>query len=124
MSRATSQRSAIWEALANASGPLLPEELLAEAQEHCESLGQATVYRALKRLEEERRVARVRTGDGRVRYEVAQAHHHHFHCRACDRVLDLPGCGLTARQLTRSLPRGYRLEDHEVVLHGLCADCT
>ena len=124
MSRATTQRRAIWEALAEASGPLVPEDLLARAQERCDSLGQATVYRELKRLEQEQRVARVHTGDGRVRYEVAQAHHHHFHCRACDGVFDLPGCVRTPRSLYRNLPVGFRVEDHEVVLRGLCANCT
>lgn len=124
MSRPTAQRRAIWEALAGAPGPLVAEELLAQAQERCRSLGQATVYRELKRLEQEGRIARVQTGDGRVRYEVAQAHHHHFQCRSCDAVFDVPGCVSTPRSLRANLPRGFRVEDHEVVLYGLCADCA
>ena len=65
MLRSTQQREAIREALESAAGPLLPEELLASAQEACPSLGQATVYRALRQMEEAGEVQKVVVGDGR-----------------------------------------------------------
>ena len=46
--RSTTQREAIRDALSEASGPLLPEEILDAARETCPTLGQATVYRALR----------------------------------------------------------------------------
>ncbi len=124
MSRATAQREAIWAALEAAPGPLLPEEVLEQAQASCDSLGQATVYRALKRLEDEERIVRVTSADGRARFEIAQAHHHHFHCTDCDRVFDVPGCGVTSNSLSKRLPKGFALEAHELWLHGRCAECS
>ena len=56
--RSTTQREAIRDALRDASGPMLPEEILAAARDACATLGQATVYRALRSLEESGDVAR------------------------------------------------------------------
>ena len=56
------------------------------------------------------------------RYETAgRQHHHHFHCRACDRVFELEGCPEGLRGL---IPTGFSLESHEVVLYGRCAACA
>ena len=105
-------------------GPLLPEEVLERAQVACPTLGQATVYRALKRLESDGRVARVTDLDGRARFEVQRAHHHHFHCRECDQVFDIPGCAVRPPSaLSQRLPDGFLLEGHEVWLRGMCAAC-
>jgi len=123
MSRSTVQRAAIRDALAQAPGPLLPEEILETAQASCRSLGQATVYRALRQLEDQGEVKRVVVGDGRPRYETAQDHHHHFRCRVCERVYDIEGCVRSPRQLGENLPEDFVLEGHELTLHGVCSDC-
>jgi Fur family transcriptional regulator, ferric uptake regulator len=122
--RSTTQREAIWGVLDAAVGPLLPEEILTVARRRCRSLGLATVYRALQRLEDEGRAARVTSGNGRVRFEVARGHHHHFECRDCERVYDVPGCLRSPRSLERTLPAGFRLEAHDVRMQGVCADCA
>ena len=80
--------------------------------------------RYLKRLEEEGRVECVTDLAGRARYEVERAHHHHFHCRECDQVFDVPGCAARSPSaLSQRLPRGFSLEGHEVWLRGVCASC-
>lgn len=124
MTRTTTQQQAVWDALEAASGPLLPEDVLKRAQVACPTLGQATVYRALKRLESEGRVERIADLDGRARFEVEKAHHHHFHCRECDQVFDVPGCAARSPSALRQrLPKGFSLEGHEVWLRGVCASC-
>ncbi len=122
--RETRQRAAIARVLAEARGPLLPEAVLRRAREHAPGLGQATVYRTLKRLAEDGELRAVRLDDERVRYEAAGGHHHHFRCRGCDEVLDVAGCGLAPPALGGPLPAGFRVERHEVVLIGLCARCA
>lgn len=124
MSRTTTQQLAVWKALESAPGPLLPEEVLARALRRSKTLGQATVYRALKKLEGLNRVRRVTDPVGRARFEVARGHHHHFHCRECDQVYDVPGCSVRSPSaLQRPLPAGFSLEGHEVWLRGVCAAC-
>ena len=124
MERATTQRQAVWTALETSPGPLLPEQVLDLAAEICPSIGQATVYRALKRLEAAAEIRRVLDREGRARFEPIRDHHHHFQCRQCDRVYDVPGCAARPPSSIRSrLPSGFALEGHQVWLFGTCAAC-
>ena len=121
--RATAQRDAIRSALRDAAGPLTAEEILEAARRLCPTVGQATVYRALRQFEERGEVHKVQIGDGRPRFESDRPHHHHFRCRECDRVFDIEGCVASPQLLGENLPNGFTLEGHELVLIGVCADC-
>lgn len=119
--RRTRQRDAIRAAFAAAARPLSPQEAHSLAQAEVPRLGIATVYRTLLRLVAEGELVPVELPGSPPHYEVAGLHHHHhFHCKACGRVYDLPGCPGNIDQLT---PRGFRLEKHEIVLYGRCAGC-
>lgn len=121
LQRDTSQRRAILQAVQESKRPLSPQEILERAQTSVPTLGIATVYRAMKSLEEASEVAAVDLpGEGR-RYERAgMKHHHHFSCRGCGKVYDLEGC---PGNMDRLVPPGFQLETHEILLYGLCAAC-
>lgn len=122
MKRDTQQRRAIRTAIEEFGRPLGPREVLDAARSHCPGIGIATVYRTLKTLVEEGALAQVELPGDPPRYEATgKQHHHHFHCRACDRVYELEGCPEGLRGLT---PSGFSLESHEVVLYGRCAACA
>ena len=119
----TRQRQAIREALEAADRPLSPQEVLEAAQDEVPGLGLATVYRNLSRLLEDGWLVSVDSiGDNR-RYERAgKDHHDHYHCCECDRVFDLRGCA--AKAVHATVPEGFTVESHELVVHGRCADCA
>lgn len=120
--RRTQQRDAIRKAFEDASRPLGPREVLDIAQESVPGLGVATVYRTLKKLVEEGILRPVELPGAPNRYELAGLdHHHHFCCRACDRVFDVEGCPDRVSEL---VPSGFELEEHEVVLYGVCSSCV
>jgi Fur family ferric uptake transcriptional regulator len=120
--RRTQQRAAIREALAEASGPLSPLEILGAAQDRVPRLGIATVYRNVRALIADGWLREVTLPGAPSRYEPAdRRHHHHFHCRSCDRVFDLADCPGTLKGLA---PRGFRAEGHDILLSGLCAGCA
>jgi Fur family ferric uptake transcriptional regulator len=122
MDRNTRQRQAIRQVLEEADRPLGPQEVLKAGQAYAPGLGIATVYRTLKALTDEGWLVSVEIPGDPPRYEVAgKTHHHHFCCRACDRVYEINGCYMNLKQLT---PRGFRLERHEVVLYGVCTTCA
>jgi Fur family ferric uptake transcriptional regulator len=52
---------------------------------------------------------------------AGKLHHHHFRCRRCDRVYEIDGCPPDLRAL---VPRGFRLEGHDLTLFGRCPDCA
>ena len=121
--RSTEQRRAIREAVRNAGRPMRPEEVLEAAQRDVPTLGIATVYRNLKSMLDAGFLRAVELpGDPTRRYELAALdHHHHFHCRRCDRVYDIDIC---PGDLSRHAPAGFSVESHELLLHGICSDCS
>lgn len=117
--RNTSQRRAIRQAIDDAGRPLDANEVLAASD--VEGLGLATVYRTLKLGVEEGWLATVDLPNAPTRYEMAgKQHHHHFECRTCQRVFEVHGCPGNLKPL---VPEGFTLEDHEVILYGLCDQC-
>ena len=122
--RTTRQTEAISEAIKSAGRPLSIEEILTVASSTVSTLGLRTVYRVVRRLQDEGEIASVSVPRGSDRYEmasIASKHHHHFHCTACDRFFDLKGCPGGLKKL---LPCGFKLQNHELTLSGLCASCS
>ena len=119
----TRQRHAILRVLEAADRPLSPQEVLEAARAEVAGLGLATVYRNLNRLVEEGLLVPVDSVGERRRYELAgKDHHGHYHCCSCDRAFDLAGCAVQA--VSATVPEGFTVESHELVVHGRCADCA
>jgi Fur family ferric uptake transcriptional regulator len=92
------------------------------AQDRVQGIGIATIYRNLKALHDDGFLVPVELPGEPPRYEVAgKDHHHHFHCRRCDRVFEVEGCPGNLKAVT---PPGFKLERHEFVLYGLCEFCV
>ena len=124
MKRRTVQRVTIERVFAEARRPLGPQEILDAARPELPTLNLATVYRTLRRMVEEEAISTVELPGAPARYElahVAEEHHHHFRCTACDAVFDLEGC---VDGLKRMLPAGFQLTGHDILLIGLCDECA
>lgn len=120
--RQTKQRQVIEAMLRQADRPLLPNELLIQAQESLPKLGIATVFRALKKMVDEGNAKVVCLPGDSPRYERAGlVHSHYFKCHECGRVFDVNGC---PGHLESLLPDGFQLTHHEITLFGRCADCS
>jgi Fur family ferric uptake transcriptional regulator len=120
-SRDTSQRRAIREALEGAGRPLSAGEILSAARAIVPRLGIATVYRAVRRMQDEGTLHQVDLPGDAPRYEASgKDHHHHFHCRSCRRVYEVEACPGEAALLA---PPGFWLEAHDVILYGRCPSC-
>lgn len=121
MQRNTQQREAIREVLAEAGRPLSPHEVLDRGRGRVPRLGIATVYRTLKSLVDEGWLRTVDLPGAPSRYELSgKSHHHHFHCRRCDRLYEVEDCPGRIAGMT---PRGFTLEAHDLILYGLCNEC-
>lgn len=122
MERSTRQRHSIRSVMETAGRPLLPSEILTEAQRDVPALGQATVYRNIKQLLEAGEIQSVELPGEPPRYElVGHKHHHHFQCRGCGRVFDVHACPGDMQKLA---PDGFTVDGHELTLYGLCSDCS
>ncbi len=121
MQRDTKQRRAIRQVVKEAERPLCPDEILAEAQRLLPGLGQATVYRTLNAMQQQRLIVPVDIPGHPSRYEKAGLrHHHHFACTGCGRVFELQGCSYSG---DNGVPPGFKVEGHELILYGHCRQC-
>jgi len=122
--RRSPQREAIRRVIDRAAGPLTVQQIHSHAKRSIRNLGIATVYRNVNLLLDAGHIRTVTLSDGQARYESAElGHHHHFKCRVCRRVYDLPGCQLS-KSVDTKLPDGFVAEEHEVTFHGTCPDCS
>jgi len=120
--RNTDQRKAIRTVFDRPTRPLSPTEIHETARKKLPNLGIATVYRTLNLLVSQGWLVEVELPGEPSRYERADIpHHHHFHCRSCGKVFDLKGCSGNFRSL---VPRGFKMDSHEVVLYGRCKECV
>jgi Fur family peroxide stress response transcriptional regulator len=98
-----------------------PQHVTAEhVHNELPSLSFGTIYSTLELLEELGLVRRVTTLEGTAVYDSQTDPHGHALCRRCGRLFDLePGAVKTP-----AAPSGFRVEQAEVQLVGLCADCA
>ncbi len=121
MRRKTTQRIAIEQVFKQHERPMGVDEVLEYGRDFVESLNQATVYRNLKLLVEDGWLKRLSHPSLGTLYErTGRPHHHHFHCRVCNRAFELPGCPLNEN----AVPEEYIVEDHEIFLFGVCPSCA
>ena len=128
MERNTRQLEAVRKVLAASGRALTPPEICTMAQTEVARINLSTVYRRLKDLVGSEAIVRVDLPGQPARYEARPAtqaqrrddHHHHFHCNACDRVYPIHACPGPMKNLA---PKGFRVEGHEITLHGRCPDC-
>ncbi|MGQ9699880.1 MAG: Fur family transcriptional regulator [Candidatus Bipolaricaulaceae bacterium] len=97
------------------------EELYLALREGGEEISLATVYRALRSLVEEGRVATIPISPA-DRFDPQTHPHYHFHCLRCNRVfdLDLPYKPELDEAIEAS---GFSVHHHTLVFHGLCPSC-
>lgn len=120
--RVTRPRLAVYRALARLGGHRTAEEATAALVEAGEGLPRTSVYNALEALRAAGLVMQAGTGAGPALYEVATRWHHHFVCRRCGGVTDVP-CAVGAKPCLDPELDGLDVDEAEVVYRGLCGRC-
>ncbi len=119
----TPQRLLICEILAATRWHPSAEEIFVEARKRYPALSLNTVYKTLETLAKAGEVVVVETPHAKARYEMRREPHHHFLCRGCGDIIDIP----SSVAKDPILPKGYRstLEVHgfQINFFGLCGRC-
>lgn len=98
----------------------LYQQLLSEGEE----IGIATIYRVLTQCEQAGLVKRLQFEGGRSVFEIAEDEHHdHIVCIRCGYVEEFHDEVIERRQQEIAATTGFTLEDHSMILYGLCANC-
>ena len=93
-----------------------------------EKYDRVTIYRTWQTFEEKGIIHSIPTADNAIRYalckECEEGHHHddhvHFICTACDKTICLDD--VVSPKI--DLPDGYIAETVQVVINGICKDCS
>jgi len=123
--KVTPQRRLILDTFLKQDGHLSSEELYANVKKRDSSIGQATVYRTLKLLNESGLIEPLDFADGVVRYEwsYGQTHHDHLICDKCGKNIEILDETIESRQEQLAEEHGFKLLRHNMSLYGICSDC-
>lgn len=85
-------------------------------------IGLATVYRVLLHFEQAGLVTRRQFEAGKAVYELNKgSHHDHMVCVSCGHIEEFVDPEIEQRQHAVAKARGFSLQEHVLVLYGLCS---
>jgi Fe2+ or Zn2+ uptake regulation protein len=100
------------------------EQVASDLAADLPSLSPATIYATLDLLEALGFVRRVSTQRGTAVFDSRQDAHHHLVCRRCGAIQDIDAEIDTTRARRAARRAGFRVEDAELQLSGLCSTCA
>lgn len=122
--RSTWQKTAVREALANASGFVSAQELYQVLVLQGQKIGLTTVYRALTDLVQLGEADSLASAEGETKYRnCGTDHHHHLICRECGQAVEFELAGFEAAEAQLALSHGFKDVSHSIELFGICAQC-
>lgn len=123
--RSTKQRSAVRSCLTESAEFQTAQQVHERLRNAGESIGLATVYRALSALAADGEVDQLQNADGETayRYCSSRQHHHHLICRQCATTVELSAAQMEAWIAAISAEHGFTQVDHQFELFGLCDQC-
>ena len=122
--RSTWQKTAVREALANASGFVSAQELYQVLVLQGQKIGLTTVYRALTDLVQLGEADSLASAEGETKYRnCGTDHHHHLICRECGKAVEFELAGFEAAAAQLALSHGFHDVSHSIELFGICAQC-
>lgn len=100
------------------------EEVYRMLIENAEDIGLATVYRVLTQFEGAGLVSRHHFEGGQSVFELNRGgHHDHLVCIRCGRVVEFLDEVIEQRQRDIAEQHGYVIEDHALLIYGVCGRC-
>ncbi len=117
----TPQRRMIVDYMQSATHHPTADEVMTAVNAQYPMTSRATVYNTLNWLKEAGMVREVFEG-GDMRFDPNTGGHHHFVCRGCGRIEDVE-CDMVGKLDLCPLPGEHEVENYEVTLRGVCADC-
>ena len=121
--RVTQQRLAVLEFLLATPAHPTAEDVGTAVNRLVPTASRASVYNVLHSLKESGLIDELVLGDTVARYDANLGRHHHFICRACGGVEDVPFETFQEAPRPR-LADGHTVEDYTVTFRGVCPRCT
>jgi Fur family ferric uptake transcriptional regulator len=123
----TKQREIVFETILNCEKHLGAEELYNVIMDKYpeESIGIATVYRALSFLEEVNLIASISLDKDKRKFETNfKEHHDHLICVKCNKIIEFVNPEIEVEQEKIAKENGFKLLNHTMYLYGICKECN
>ena len=122
--RATRPRVAVYDLLHEIGGHRSVDELVGLLAQRGVRIPRMSVYNVVADLAGAGLVMCADLGPGRALYEAADTWHHHFVCRGCGKVEDVP-CATGIKPCMQP-PLSLRavVDEAQVLFRGICDDCA
>ena len=121
--RATRQRSAVFGLLRDSGGHHSVDDLVGLLADSGVPLSRMTVYNVVSDLTGAGLLMQADVGPGRALYEASEIWHHHFVCRSCGTVIDVPCARGTKPCLDVPPGLDVSIDEAQVIYRGLCHAC-
>lgn len=121
--RVTLPRIIVLEVLRKAGGHRSASEVRAFLKKSNTPLTRGTVYKVLSDLVAAELVMWADRGPGTTLYEIADDWHHHFVCRSCGSVIDIP-CHVGSKPCFDVELAGADVDEGQIIIRGRCPVCV
>lgn len=121
--RVTRPRVLVLEVLRRVGGHRSAAEVREFLKQSDISLTRGTVYKVLDDLVSVGLVMWADRGPGTTLYEIADDWHHHFVCRSCGAVIDVP-CEIGSKPCLDIEIAGAEIDEAQVIIRGRCSECA
>lgn len=122
--KVTQQRIVILEALSGGRAHVTAQEVFEVVNARHPEIGFATVYRFLRKMNEQKLVTEVRMGGLPARYELTpRRHHDHLTCVSCGQIVEFENSQIEVLQEQVAREHNFRLTHHVLELYGMCPRC-
>lgn len=120
--KSTKGRKLILNIVENAKEPITAEDIYKQIID--EKINLSTVYRTLSSLHELHIINKEIDKDGRALYMIVKNDHKHvLVCTKCGKKIYLKECPYTEINKQIEEDTGFKIEDHNIELYGLCSTC-
>lgn len=121
--RSTVQREHIYNVLLQQRDHPTAEQIFLRAKKDMPDISMATVYNCLDTLIKAGLVRQVILDRSAMHYCPNMREHCHFYCDACGQIIDID-LENGVPHLGFELPKGFRADGCEILMHGCCPQCA
>lgn len=119
----TPQRFAVLDYLIRSHMHPTAEQISANLNRRFPRASRATIYNTLNALRDAHLVHEIYVDDSVARYDANIEPHHHFVCRMCSSLIDVPLAHI-GKLSHCDIGPGCSVENYEIVFRGVCQTCA
>lgn len=122
--KVTQQRLSVLKYLDNNHTHPTAEDIYRDLKGTYPSLSKTTVYNTLDALARAGIIQQLTISSTELRYEYEQEMHHHFFCRICGAIVDIPFPCPNVETIKKTILKdGYQIDEVHGYFKGICNRC-